>query len=75
MKENKLMSVNQIYHLEIAKIMQKYSLNDIPSPFMDMFRGRERQSTMRSRSDSTFVQAPSRTQKYMQSTLCWSLRI
>ena len=50
--------------------MQKYTLNAIPSPFIDMFRGREQQSTVRSRSDSTFVQAPSRTQKYMQSVRC-----
>ena len=67
MKENNLLSVNQIYHLEIAKLMQ---LSDIPSPFSEIFQGQARQSEMSSRSNRTLIQAPSRTIKYEQSIRC-----
>ena len=70
MKENNLLSVNQIYHLEIAKLMQKHALSDIPSPFSEIFQGPARQSEMSSRSNRTLIQAPSRTIKYEQSIRC-----
>ena len=70
MKENKLLSVNQIYQVEIAKLMHKHTLGDIPSPFKDIFQSQVRQSGMRSRSNSQIIQAPSRTIKYEQSIRC-----
>ena len=62
MKENKLLSVNQIYHLEVAKVMQKYSLKTIPAPFFDIFERQIRTSQTRTRSGSTVVRAPSFSQ-------------
>ena len=70
MKENKLLSVNQIYHLEVAKVMQKYSLKTIPAPFFDIFERQIRTSQTRTRSGSTVVRAPSSTQKCAQSIRC-----
>ena len=68
MKEYKLLSVNQIYHLEVAKIMQKYTLKAIPSPFFDIFQIRTSQT--RTRSASSIVRAPSATLKCAQSIRC-----
>ena len=70
MKENKLLSVNQIYHVEVAKIMQKHALGDILSPFMDILQGQIRLTEMRTRSDNVIVQGASRTNKYAQSIRC-----
>ena len=70
MKEHKLLSVNQIYHLEVAKIMQKYSLKTIPSPFFDIFRGQIRTTQTRTRSASSIVRATSSTAKCAQSIRC-----
>ena len=44
----------------IAKLMQKIVLRDIPPPFTDIFQDQVRQTEMRSRSNSTIIQAPSR---------------
>ena len=70
MKENKLLSVNQIYHLEVAKLMQKYALRTIPLPFIDIFDNQTRTSRTRTRSNSTIVPGPSATQKCAQSIRC-----
>ena len=70
MKENKLLSVNQIYHVEVSKIMQRHALGDIPSPFTDMLKGQIRLTEMRTRSDNIIVQGASRTNKYAQSIRC-----
>ena len=67
MKENNLLSVNQIYHLEVAKIMQKYTLKKIPSPFLEIFESQIRTSRTRTRSASYLVPASSSTQKCAQS--------
>jgi len=70
MKENKLLSMNQIYHLEVAKVMQKFSLKTIPTPFFDIFERQIRTSQTRTRSGSTVVRAPSSTKKCAQLIRC-----
>ena len=70
MKEHKLLSVNQIYHLEVSKIMQKYSLKSIPAPFYDIFENQTRTSRTRTRSASSVVRAASSTSKCAQSIRC-----
>ena len=75
MKENKLLSVNQIYHLEIAKIMQKYTLKTIPIPFLKIFEGQIRTSRTRTRSASSIAIAPSSTLKCAQSIRCTGPKI
>ena len=63
MKENKLFSVNQIYNLELAKLMQKHALGTLPAPFSDMFRDQMRQTHIQSRSAMQIIQAASRFTK------------
>ena len=75
MKDNKLLSVNQIYHLEVAKLMQKYALKTIPIPFIEIFDGQTRSSRVRTRSNSSLVQAPSFTQKCAQAIRCTGPKI
>ena len=70
MKENELLSVNQIYHLEVAKLMQKYALRNIPLPFVDIFDDLTRTSRTRTRSNSSIIPGPSTTQKCAQSIRC-----
>ena len=70
MKENKLLSVNQIYHLEVAKLMQKYALRNIPLPFIDIFDDQTQTSRTRTRSNSSIIPGPSTTQKCAQSIRC-----
>ena len=70
MKEHKLLSVNQIYHLEVAKIMQKYFLKSIPLPFLDIFDNQIRSARTRTRSASNIVSAMSSTTKCAQSIRC-----
>ena len=38
MKDNGLLSVNQIHHLEVAKVMQRHALKSIPLPFTEIFK-------------------------------------
>ena len=75
MKENNLFSVNQIYHIEISKIMQKYALKSIPTPFYDIFHRQIRTSNTAARSATTVIQAPSSTSKCAQSIRCTGPKI
>ena len=76
MKENKLLSVNQIYELEISKIMQKLALGVIPTPFQNIFRDQVRVSgTTTTRSATIFNQGSSHTQKCAQSIRCTGPKI
>ena len=52
MIENNIPSVNQIYNLEVGKLMQKLALGIIPPPFIDMFGSQIRESSMVTRSAS-----------------------
>ncbi len=70
MKENNLLSVNQIYHLEVAKLMQKYALKTIPSPFLSIFENQIRTLQRSTRSGSSIAIAPSATAKCAQSIRC-----
>ena len=70
MKEHNILSVNQIFHLEVSKIMQKHALNSIPSPFLKIFQARIRTSSTSTRSGTTITPAPSSTLKCAQSIRC-----
>ena len=52
MKENHLMSVNQIYHLEVSKIMQRVVLEVAPKPITLLFENQVRTHSTRTRSAS-----------------------
>ena len=67
MAENKILSVNQIFHLEIAKTMQTLGLKTIPSPFMEMFNTQVRTTTMVSRSSSDYFPLFTKHSKCQQS--------
>ena len=54
MKENEIMSVNQIFHSEIAKIMLRVDLSIIPARFIDIFDSQSRTVTMVTRCSSDF---------------------
>ena len=63
MKENEIMSVNQIFHSEIAKIMRRVDLNTIPTPFIDIFKNQRRTATMVTRCSSNLFQSFTSFQK------------
>ena len=67
MSENKILSNNQIYHLEVAKIMQRVTLNSIPAPFIDIFKNQTRPSRMVTRCSSRYFQLSTVFQKCKQS--------
>ena len=67
MKENNLPSVNQIFHFEIAKLMQKNSLSTIPSPIKDIFNHQVRAANIRTRSNVSINPGLFRTKKFEQS--------
>ena len=75
MKENNLLSVNQIYHLEVSKLMQKYTLKTIPSPFYNIFQRQIRTSSTSTRIGTTIVQATYSTSKCAQSIRCTGPKI
>ena len=52
MKENKLMSVNQIYHLEVSKVMQRVVLEVAPKPLTLLFENQIMNRSARTRSAS-----------------------
>ena len=56
MNELKMLSVNQIHHLEVAKIMAKTKLGMIPEPFNDILENQTRLSTIVTRRASTYYQ-------------------
>ena len=70
MKDNGLLSVNQIHHLEVAKVMQRHALKSIPLPFTEIFKKLTRTSTTSTRSGTNFIQAASSTSKCAQSIRC-----
>ena len=67
MCENKILSVNQIFHLEISKLMQRVVIGFIPSPFTDIFENQERSLSINTRSSSNYYQRFMSTQKCQQS--------
>ena len=70
MKEHNILSVNQIYQVEVSKLMQKYVLKSIPSPFVKMFQTQTRTTTTSTRSGTSIIQAPFSTLKCTQSIRC-----
>ena len=75
MKENNLLSVNQIYHLEVSKVMQKLALKSIPAPFYDIFKKLTRTSSTTTRSGATIIPGSSSTAKCAQSIRCTGPKI
>ena len=67
MKENKLMSVNQIYELETCKIMQQVVLEVAPQPLLDLFENQIRPLTTQTRSSSHFIPCKTNRIKCRQS--------
>ena len=67
MKNNKLLSVKQIYHFEISKFMQRLALKKIPAPFLSLFESQTRTTGVDTRTASCFIQGQSRTLKCTQS--------
>ena len=70
MKENKLLSVNQIYNVELAKLMQKHALGTLPAPFTDIYRDQLRLSQIQSRSATQVIQPTARFTKCEQAVRC-----
>ena len=66
MKEKKLLSVNQIFHLEISKFMQRVALKSIPKPFQQIFECQIRSTHMNTRSSSFIFQGYSGSTKCKQ---------
>ena len=56
MKDANLLSNNQIYHSEIAKLYHKLENGTIPECFSQLFENQTRASTIRTRSSPTFFQ-------------------
>ena len=67
MIDNELLSVNQIFNVEISKLMQRVALDFIPSPFTDIFQNQERLSHITTRSSSNYYQPFMTTKKCQQS--------
>ena len=67
MVEQSILSVNQIYHAEIGKVMQRLALGTIPAPFVTMFNSQLRNSGMSTRSSSEYYQAYTNKLKCQQS--------
>ena len=70
MKENKFLSVNQIYNIELAKIMQKNALGSLPTPLKLVFQGQTRQTQIQSRSATNIIPAATRFTKCDQAIRC-----
>ena len=75
MKENNLLSVNQIYFVELAKLMHKHALGTLPPPLTRIFLGQTRQTQMVSRAATQIVQPPSRFSKCEQAVRCTGPKI
>ena len=67
MLDNKILSVNQIFSLEISKLMQRVAIGYIPSPFTDIFQNQERLSSITTRSSSDYYQPFMSAKKCQQS--------
>ena len=66
MAEQKMLSVNQIHFTEVAKIMEKVTLDSIPEPFINVFENQTRTSTMVTRNASTYYQRSTIREKCKQ---------
>ena len=67
MISQKLLSVNQIFNLEVGKFMQRLALEIIPIPFLSMFSDQERVSERETRSASIYFQPHTSKSKCKQS--------
>ena len=70
MKENELLSVHQIYNIELAKIMQKHILGFLPTPLTNIFEDQTRSTQIQSRSATQITQAPTKFTKCNQAIRC-----
>ena len=66
MAEQNMLSVNQIHFTEVAKIMEKVTLDFIPVPFINVFENQTRTSTMVTRNASTYYQRSTIREKCKQ---------
>ena len=67
MGENKILSVNQTFHLEISKLMQRVAIGFVPSPFTNIFENQERSLSVTTRSASNYYQQFMSAKKCQQS--------
>ena len=56
MKENNLLSVNQIFNLEVSKLMQKVALGTATPAFLTLFRNQKKKNEINSKSITNFTQ-------------------
>ena len=56
MKDNNLLSLNQIYHIEIAKLYHKLENGTIPECFKQLFENQNRATGVNTRSHSNYFQ-------------------
>ena len=66
MKDNNILSVNQMYTFEVAKNMQRLALKDVPNSFLSIFDPQFRIPNMSLRSTSNYLPAPSSSDKAQQ---------
>ena len=66
-ENNIFQSINQIYNLEVGKLIQKLALGIIPPPFINMFESQIRESSLVTRSASHYFQPVMSKQKCKQS--------
>ena len=70
MKEHKLLSVQQIFNVELAKVMQKQTLGTLPAALSSIFIEQTRLTQIQSRSATQVSQPPTRFIKCEQSIRC-----
>ena len=70
MRENQLLGVNQIYHVEISKIMQKVALGIGPMAFQNLFLKQIKVSEIGSGTISNFIQGAASSVICSQSICC-----
>lgn len=56
MKENNILSVNQIFHLEVSKIMQKVALGTATPAFLSLFGNQKKTNEIMSKAITNFTQ-------------------
>ena len=66
MKDNNILSVNQIYHFEMAKIIQRLALNGAPEAIQSIFEQHSRLVDVNLRSGSIYLPALFSTDKGQQ---------
>ena len=70
MKDNNLLSVNQIYHVEIAKIMHKVALGSGPIAFRSLLQKQMKTAEIGSGRISNYIQGTSKAVKCSESIRC-----